>query len=62
MLSRLFKRLKELIRTKMDLGAEQDIKSSNESKGIVNAVRDVFDGKKMDTNPTKELLNLSIGE
>jgi len=48
---------------KMDLrGGEQDIKSSNESKGIVNAVRDVFDGKKMDTNPTKELLNLSIGE
>ncbi|XP_065913498.1 tyrosine aminotransferase-like isoform X2 [Dysidea avara] len=45
----------------MDFG-EQTIIASNESKGIVNAVRDVFDGKKMETNPTKELLNLSIGD
>ena len=37
------------------------IEASEESKGIVHPLRKIVDGRKMPTNPEKELLNLSIG-
>ena len=38
------------------------IVASEESKGIVHPLRKIVDGRKMPTNPDKELLNLSIGK
>ena len=43
------------------MNVEETIVASKESKGILNAVRSVY-GKKMDSNPAKELLNLLIGK
>ena len=37
------------------------IKASEESKGIVHPLRKIVDGRKMPTNPDKELLTLSVG-
>jgi len=38
------------------------IAASEESKGVIHPLRKIVDGRKMPTNPTKELLNLSIGK
>ena len=38
------------------------IKASEESKGIVHPLRKIVDGRKMPTNPDKELLTLSVGK
>ena len=45
-----------------DLSAYLTIAASDEAKGIVNPLRKIVDGKKMSTNPDKELLNLSVGK
>ena len=37
------------------------VKASEQSKGTVHPLRKIVDGRKMPTNPEKELLNLSIG-
>ena len=37
------------------------IKASKESKGILHPLRKIVDGRKMPTNPDKELLTLSVG-
>lgn len=37
------------------------IAASDEANRLVNPLRKIVDGKKMATNPDKELLNLSIG-
>ena len=37
------------------------IAASNEAKRLDNAIRKIVDGRKMPTNPTKELLNLTVG-
>ena len=37
------------------------IAASDEANGLVNLLRKIMDGRKMPTNPDKELLNLSIG-
>ena len=44
-----------------DLSTDFMIAASDEAKSIVNPVRKIVDGKKILTNPDKELLNLSIG-
>ena len=38
-----------------------EIKASEESKGILHPLRKIVDGRKMPTNPDKDLLTLSIG-
>ena len=38
------------------------IKASEESKGIHHPLRRIVDGRKMPTNPDKELLTLSVGK
>ena len=38
-----------------------EIKASEESKGIVHPLRKIVDGRKMPTNPNKDLLTLSVG-
>ena len=37
------------------------IAASDEAKRLVNPLRKIVDGRKMPTNPDKELLNLSVG-
>ena len=44
-----------------DLSIDFMIAASDEAKSLVNPLRKIVDGKKMPTNPDKELLNLSIG-
>jgi len=48
------------------MGEEQDkdawfIPASEESKKTSNTIKEVVDGRKLDKNPNKEVLNLSIG-
>ena len=43
-----------------DLSTDFMIAASDEAKSIVNPVRKIVDGKKLPTNPDKELLNLSL--
>ena len=48
------------------MGEEQDvdawfIPASEESKKIINTIKQVVDGRKLDKNPDKDVLNLSIG-
>jgi len=38
------------------------IEGSTESKSIVNPIRDIVDGRKLEQNPHKNLISLSIGE
>ena len=37
------------------------ITASEETKRLVNPLRQIVDGRKMPNNPEKELLNISIG-
>ena len=37
------------------------IPASEESKKIVNTIKEVVDGRKLDKNPDKDVVNLSIG-
>ena len=37
------------------------IDGSQEAKRIVNPIRDIVDGRKLEENPEKELINLSLG-
>jgi len=37
------------------------IPASEESKQIINTIKQVVDGRKLDKNPDKDVLNLSIG-
>ena len=38
------------------------IPASEESKKIVNTIKEVVDGRKLDKNPDKDVMNLSIGK
>jgi len=38
------------------------ISASDESKGLVNKLREIVDGKEMVINSDKDLLNISVGE
>ena len=37
------------------------IAASDESKGLVNKLRQIIDGKEMETNADKDMLNISVG-
>ena len=37
------------------------IPASEESKKTINTIKEVVDGRKLDKNPDKDVLNLSIG-
>jgi len=38
------------------------VEGSTESKSIVNPIRDIVDGRKLEQNPNKNLISLSLGE
>ena len=43
------------------LKTEWLVEGSTESKRIVNPIRDIVDGRKLQQNPEKELISLSLG-
>ena len=38
------------------------IEGSTESKRLVNPIRDIVDGKKLEQNPEKDVISLSLGQ
>lgn len=38
------------------------VEGSLESKRIVNPIRDIVDGRKLEQNPEKDLISLSLGQ
>ena len=44
------------------LNDEWLVEGSIESKRIVNPIRDIVDGRKLEQNPEKDLISLSLGQ
>ena len=44
------------------LNDEWLVEGSIESKRIVNPIRDIVDGRKLEQNPKKDLISLSLGQ